>query len=200
MPKRCRSPARTRPPHELAAPAFADLAMPVECLRGLQRSLQGTVTSVINARHFQVRGVTVNASTANLTLPIGMTSLSQGTFVSVLGTLDESGNMMATQVVATLTPADGKVVEFVGLASQYDAALQTFMLSTQGRVNHSTCEPRWGRKSVTRMAPCPDSVRQALAVSPFEWRASGPTRARSVFTASNSFPPNLKQPMAHNRS
>ena len=105
--------------------------MPVECLRGLQRSLQGTVTSVIDARHFQVRGVTVNASTANLTLPTGMTSQSQGTIVSVLGTLDESGNMMATQVVATLTPADGKVVEFVGLASQYDAALQTFMLSTQ---------------------------------------------------------------------
>ena len=94
-------------------------------------SLQGTVTSVIDARHFQVRGVTVNATTANLTLPTGMTSLSQGTFVTVMGALDESGNMMATQIVATLTPADGKVVEFVGLASQYDAALQTFMLSTQ---------------------------------------------------------------------
>lgn len=87
--------------------------------------LTGQVTDFVSAASFKVRGVPVNADTANFKDGV-KADLKEGTFVDIKGRID--GQVIKADEVRIETPPRNKGFKLFGVVSDYVAAARTFKL------------------------------------------------------------------------
>lgn len=97
----------------------------------VQTAIQGTITGYTGVGAFFVRGVPVDASTAQITFGSGVSTLADGMYVELVGTVGASNS--AVIVASTLTvigpqAPNGKSVIYRGLVRQFVSASQPFVL------------------------------------------------------------------------
>jgi len=96
-----------------------------------QVELNGTITGFVNQGNFLVRGVPVDASQAQLLGAAAASSLRNGLFVEVVGSVSSvKGNVISAKTVSAegKAPAGG-TVNYQGTVSQFDAASGLFVLT-----------------------------------------------------------------------
>lgn len=91
-----------------------------------QISLRGNITGYVDAGHFLVRGVPVDASQVAFSGVLG-----NGAFVQVQGNVDAQApnTVLASSLQLLPLAPDGGTEDLTGTISQYDAGAQTFVLS-----------------------------------------------------------------------
>ena len=90
--------------------------------------LKGTITGYVSASNFLVRGVPVDASAATVTFSGSASSLGNGVFVDVTGTIAGQPNAVQASRVSVIGSApDGGTVDFRGTVSNVSG--QSFTLS-----------------------------------------------------------------------
>lgn len=106
-----------------AVDSYASQPVPTE--------IQGTITGYIGAGNtFFVRGVPVDASTAQITYATGVSALADGLYVDLVGSVgNASADVIVAQTLTVISPQalTGKTVNYRGVVRQLVAANQPFV-------------------------------------------------------------------------
>jgi hypothetical protein len=97
----------------------------------VQTAIQGTITGYTGVGAFFVRGVPVDASTAQITFGSGVSTLADGMYVELVGTVGASNSAVIVASTVTVIGAqapNGKSVIYRGLVRQFVSASQPFVL------------------------------------------------------------------------
>lgn len=97
----------------------------------VQTAIQGTITGYTGVGAFFVRGVPVDASTAQISFAPGISSLADGVYVELVGTVGRSNSAIivaGTVAVIGQQAPTGKSVNYRGLVRQFVSTSQPFVL------------------------------------------------------------------------
>lgn len=97
----------------------------------VQTALQGNITGYVGASAFFVRGVPVDASSAQFLNGASAAALADGVYVELTGTVGatHADVVVVSSLAVVAQPANGKTVIYRGTVSQFNAAAKTFALS-----------------------------------------------------------------------
>jgi hypothetical protein len=99
----------------------------------VQTEIQGVITGYTGASSiFFVRGVPVDASSAQITYVSGVSALADGLYVDLVGSVgNASADVIVAQTLAVISPQalTGKTVNYRGVVRQFVSANQSFVLN-----------------------------------------------------------------------
>jgi hypothetical protein len=99
----------------------------------VQTEIQGVITGYTGASSiFFVRGVPVDASSAQITYASGVSALADGLYVDLVGSVgNASADVIVAQTLAVISPQalTGKTVNYRGVVRQFVSANQSFVIN-----------------------------------------------------------------------